>query len=431
MKERIFENLKKYRMLIFLAITTLLLFFAGLCEPLWIVAAVLTVGFFAFCSVTEILGLVLYFLSFSGIGLHYIVSLIAALVVIAIKYVNELKQGKNKFYVLPFALTCLFVVVFSCVHYKINGAGLEQGLMFIALMFGLYLMFVSKDKIDVHKCFELLGVSICVSTILALGSLIFKGYAYPIYYQEYDLKRYQMLQMHINFLSMTCLFEISYLIYALINKKGNLWFNIAVIAVCVVTGIFTMSKAFMLVCALFALYAFIFMIVKLKKKSIKFVVPLVVVAIAFCVIFRDLIVDIFGRFTKFYKDGNLLDNITTGRYSIWKKYIASITSSVPAMLFGAGFFSERVIDIGPHNTYLHILYRVGFLGIILLGLIVYAYIKDSKSKIKITFSNCLPLLTYIFLSLEEQIFSERFFLFLILTIMLVLVPKSKNEEKNQ
>ena len=35
------------------------------------------------------------------------------------------------------------------------------------------------------------------------------------------------------------------------------------------------------------------------------------------------------------------------------------------MLFGAGFFSERAVAIGPHNTYLHILYRVGFLGVFL------------------------------------------------------------------
>ena len=190
-----------------------------------------------------------------------------------------------------------------------------------------------------------------------------------------------------------------------------------------------MSKAFMLVCALFVIYAVIYMIIKLKKKSIKYIVPMVVAVALFCIVFKDLIVDILGRFTKFYKNGNILDKITTGRYSIWKKYIASTTSSVPMMLFGAGFFSERAVLIGPHNTYLHILYRVGFFGVILFGLIIYGYCKNSKSRLKITFSNCLPLLTWVFLSLEEQIFSERFFLFLIFALMLVFATKKESEEK--
>jgi len=431
MKERIFENLKKYRMLIFLAITTLLLFFAGLCEPLWIVAAVLTVGFFAFCSVTEILGLVLYFLSFSGIGLHYIVSLIGALVVIAIKYVIELKQGKNKFYVLPFALTCLFVVVFSCVHYKINWAGLEQGLMFIALMFGLYLMFVSKEKIDVHKCFELLVLGFITAMIFSSVSLLFKTYQVSLYYFDGINRRVKFLNYHINTVSMVSLFAIAYFIYALINKKGTTWKNCVAIAVSFAMGMFTLSKAFMLICVGFVFYALLMLIIKYKKKSIKFIIATIVLLTVLVFIFKDYISKMLDRFTNTYEDRNIIDKITTGRYSIWKKYIASITSSVSTMLFGVGFFSEMCVNIGPHNVFLHILYRVGFLGIILLGLIVYSYVKNSKSKIKITFSNCLPLLTYIFLSLEEQIFSDRFFLFLIFAIMLVIVPKAENEEKNQ
>ena len=54
MKKEIFEFAKKYKMPLFLALITVLLFFGGACAPLWIVAAGLTVVFFAVCSVTEI-----------------------------------------------------------------------------------------------------------------------------------------------------------------------------------------------------------------------------------------------------------------------------------------------------------------------------------------------------------------------------------------
>ena len=136
MKEKTLDFFKKYKMLVFLAGLSILLFFGGVCAPLWIVAAVLTVLFFAICSTTEILGILLYSISFSGIGLHYIVSLIGAFVVIAVRYGIDVKKKKKEFYVLPFALTCFIVVVWSCVHYHIDGAGFEQGALLLALMFG-------------------------------------------------------------------------------------------------------------------------------------------------------------------------------------------------------------------------------------------------------------------------------------------------------
>jgi uncharacterized membrane protein YoaK (UPF0700 family) len=100
------------------------------------------------------------------------------------------------------------------------------------------------------------------------------------------------------------------------------------------------------------------------------------------------------------------------------------------MLFGFGFFNEFAGGIIAHNTLIHLLHRVGFVGLIVMCLLIYVYAKQAKSKMKITLSNCLPLLTWLFLALEEQVFSDRFFLFLVFAFMLTLVPKTEKNENN-
>ena len=139
-------------------------------------------AFFAICSVAEIVAIVLYFLSFSAIGLHYIVVLIGAFLVIAIKYAIDVAKKRNQFYPLPFAITCFMVVVWSCIQYNIDAAGLEQGALFIALLFGMYLMFVSRDKLDIRKAFNFLTLGLIVSAVLCFATLIFENYAVELYH---------------------------------------------------------------------------------------------------------------------------------------------------------------------------------------------------------------------------------------------------------
>lgn len=430
MKEKIWNFLKQYKMPVFLALVTIMLFFGGICAPLWIVASVLTILFFAVCSTTEILGVLLYSISFSGIGLHYIISLIGAFVVIAVRYGIDVAKKRKEFYVLPFAITCLIVVVWSCVHYHIDSMGFEQGALLLALMFGIYLMFVSHDKVDIHKCFSFLTLGFTISMILTPATLMFNSYSVAIYHFDGTYKRMQFLNYHYNTVAMSALFSLSYYIYAMFNNKGKKVENLADIAVSFVIGILTLSKAFMLVCVGFLCYAALMIVLKYKKQSLKILLPAVAVVVVLCVVFREFIFKLLNRFTYLFTESNVLDQITTGRYSIWCDYASQISSTIPKMLFGVGFFSQMYYDIGPHSVFVHILYRVGFIGVIALGMLVFAYVKNSKSRPKITLLNCLPLLTWLFLALEEQVFSDRFFLFLVFAFMLTLVPKTEKNENN-
>ena len=56
--------------------------------------------------------------------------------------------------------------------------------------------------------------------------------------------------------------------------------------------------------------------------------------------------------------------------------------------------------------------------------------KDAKigTKLKITLKNCLPILIWIVISLEEMILSERFTYFLLFAIILLIQEKNQKEQ---
>ena len=64
------------------------------------------------------------------------------------------------------------------------------------------------------------------------------------------------------------------------------------------------------------------------------------------------------------------------------------------MLFGVGLFTADLIDIGSHNTYLFVVHRFGFIGVILLCLLAYSYLKSKERKFDISFKKLLPLFVF-------------------------------------
>ncbi len=426
MKSKFLEQVTKYKMPLFLLVLTSLLFCTGFCSWLWIVASLVTAIFFFSCSITEMLCVVMYSLSFSSFGFHYISTLGLAFVGIAVKYMQGYIKGSRKFYVLPYTIICLITVVFSFVHYKMDNVGLEQGIMFIALLFGSYLLYVMHDEINVGKCFVYLIVGLSASAVLAAISLLLANFSVPIYYFDGEYNRFGLFSLNCNFMAMTCLFAISYFIYEIVNGKGNNVVNVCFIIIAVAIGAISMSKAFLLICLAFAVYFVFICAVKYKTKSLKFIIPIVIVVAGLAVVFRQYIFSIVNRFTNSFNEGALFNAITTGRYEIWQNYLSGSAQSVAKLLFGLGLFNGWDMYISPHNVYIFLLNRVGLVGIIVICLLVYVYAKQGSQKVKITKFNCLPLLTFLVLSLEEQILSERFFLFLVFAIMLTLVPKSND-----
>ena len=429
------NNLKKVKdiilknnKLIFVSVITVLLFFSNLFSPLWIVAVVFTLGFYSFLNVGEIVAFSMYFNMFSGIETFYIASLLCGLAVIIVKYIIDLVKKNKKVYVLPLVITLGYIVLFSLINYGYDKNGALQGALIVSLLLVSYLLFVYRKEINVDESFKALMLGVFVSTILAFVSLLIPNFAHTIYHFDGTYRRLKLLCLHQNHLAVICLFAMSYYVYKIVNQKGKLWINLLFIVALLAHGLLTLSKAFILVAAIIVLYLFVFSIIIYKKKSLKVIIPCVVLMIACCFIAKDLVLKILNRFVAYETTSSIINRITTGRSSIWYTYFAEISSSILEMMFGVGLFSKELVLIGPHNVLVYFLYRTGIVGIVLLSVLSWSYLKEYKGKIVINAKNLLPIVVFLIVAMEEMIFSDRFYFFMIFSVILSF-KKDKHEEQ--
>ena len=168
----------------------------------------------------------------------------------------------KKFFAVPFCITTLIVAIFSIIHYQIDYLGFQQGAIVIAFLYVSYFVFVYKNRIDADKSFKFLIFGTTTSIVLGAFSLLFKNFGCSMFYFDGIYNRLQLFCYYPNHLAILCVFMISYLIYSIINKKGNLWFDLFATAMCLALGVATYSKAFLLLCVILFAYVCLFLISK-------------------------------------------------------------------------------------------------------------------------------------------------------------------------
>lgn len=427
-KTQIKDFLLKYKMAIGLTIITALLFFSNYVSFLSIIACIVIGLLYITCDFSEILCITMYLELFSGVKTVFIISLLEGLVVVTARYIYDVYRKRKKIFVGPLVLTLIFIVLFGLYGLfvgDLDSNGALQGTLIIAFLVVSYLVFAYRKSLDIKKCFRYLLYGIIVSIVLCGVVTLLPNYKFLVKWYDGIYYRYRMFTMHVNHLSILCLFELSYLIYALFRKKEKLWYIILGALVASVAGFSTLSKAFSLIYVFMLAYLVFYYVLKYKLKSLKIVLPSIGIIALLVLIFNDYIQVIYTRFF-IYKDyESFIGKITTGRSEIWASYIDAIRSSISQMLMGCGLFSKDLNNVGSHNVAIFILYRIGFVGIILLGLLVYSYYKNKACKIQIRYSNILLLSVFLLLSLEEMILSERFFYFLLFGLMLLVKDREK------
>ncbi len=125
-------------------------------------------------------------------------------------------------------------------------------------------------------------------------------------------------------------------------------------------GLITYSRIYYI--ALLMLVVYFVIQSKSKVLTIAFVLVLSV-AIAPVILNSTIYSNIMNRFMD--------DDISNGRLQIWSRYLNNIFSSPVSILFGQGVGAKLVGGTGCHNTYIELLYTVGFFGgVIYLRLII-------------------------------------------------------------
>lgn len=399
---KIFYFVKKHKTAIFLPLICFLQFLACFYNAFWIIATVLAVILLLLSEFAELIYYILFFQMFSSLGNFSVICTFVASAVICIKYILGLVHKKEKFYPVPFILTCV-ICVFCSIHFTtIDKFGIYQGSSLIVSLFVIYLIFTYRDRLKIEKCADFIICGVLATAGISVLTMLFDGSLINFFDGTGEFKRLRLLTSNENSLSIYCSLALSVFISCLINGKGNIWKNIIFSIVTVIVGLSTLSKCFLLVCVFIIAYLVVMLILKYKLKSLNFILPAFAVLAMISFAMHSKISTIIERFFVHVDQELTLSAITTGRSDLWTIYINKIRSSIVYMLFGVGFFSERIIKRGPHNLLIHLLYRMGFIGLLMLGILAYYYYKSSEKKLKLTFKNCLPLLVFLMISMVES-----------------------------
>ncbi len=423
-----------------MSVMTALILASNFFKPLWIVAAVFSFLFYLSSSFKQQICYTLYLAVFSGISQIYIVSLLSCFLLTTIRYVIDVIKKRKPFFKFQFFFTLCFVAVFSLIFGKVDTNGFFNWALFTSLMFFIYFIYIYHDEIDVGKCFDYLFWALVSSLILGLLCLPLDVLDQQIFPFDGTYYRLRLFALNVNHLAIFCIFNMCYVIHKIINqtitenkslnflKDKFFWFDFAKLVFLGIVGFLTLSKAFLLLLVCVLCYFILALILKLKTKCWVIIVPVVVVVLGLCLVFNDTVEALISRFFVYDIWDTFFSKIFTGRTGIWMSYLECVTSSFNKMFFGVGLLTKDVVSSGPHNTFLYFLYRVGVVGILALVVLFSKYAIDSKQKIKLKFSNCLMLVIFLVLACEEMVFSDRFFLFLVMAVLLTLAPKKKTEE---
>ena len=166
----------------------------------------------------------------------------------------------------------------------------------------------------------------------------------------------------------------------LFNKEGNRLFLAALIIPMIIFGFLSYSKMYLLsillLCIIFVLH---------RMKSVKQILLTVMGVSIIVMVFNSwanssgYLTTIFERLTG--------DDISTGRFAIWRSYLDYIWNSPATLFFGDGLGASYYLPMGPHNGYIELIFFLGIFGGALFVLTVTHIMNSIRYVEKRTFIN--------------------------------------------
>lgn len=204
--------------------------------------------------------------------------------------------------------------------------------------------------------------------------------------------RFSGLNYDPNYYSIGVIIVIFLCLRLFFNKEGNRLFLGSVIASLAVFGFISYSKMFLLSILLLGLI-FVFYRMKSPKQLLMTLGSTVFIVALFYWWAGNsgYLSAILERLSE--------DDISTGRFDIWKGYLEYIWSSPMTLLFGDGLGSPYYLSHGPHNAYIELIFFLGIVGGTLLILNITYIIGSTKYVERRTFiDRALILLFFIMIA---------------------------------
>lgn len=207
-----------------------------------------------------------------------------------------------------------------------------------------------------------------------------------------------------NYYSISVILVIVLCVMLFINKDGNRIFLAAVIATLAVFGFTTYSKMFLLVAALLV-FLFVLWQMRTPKKMAATAIPLLAAA---------------GILYKWMQSSGYLsvmekrlsgDDISTGRFGIWEKYMGYIFSSPTTLFLGDGLKAPYYSGVAPHNTYIELIFYIGVFGTIIFAVALISIFRSRKIIAKRTAFNYVLIVTFLGMSATLACFTVNDLMF--------------------
>ena len=290
----------------------------------------------------------------------------------------------------------------------------------------VYLCYIYYDEIDIINIVWYFFSGILLSCLLAFlfMSLTIEKSLFNVCIDG----RFQGLTQNPNTLHILCVISISILLILWFKNKINNYLIWILTGLFSLIGIITKSKAFLICLLLMVFIIGVLVLIKYKKRGIPICAIIFLICICCFFVFKDGFMDIFKRFSE-YSYNNIMDVILTGRWSIWKQYLIEWSKNFYSVFLGLGVTANKINNMSVHNTYIELLYYFGVLGMLIIMLLIYSYlrlVKEKNKRIKCGV-NLIPLIMFLFLSIEESLL----FTFIIPFIMILYLIFDKNEKSKE
>ncbi len=221
--------------------------------------------------------------------------------------------------------------------------------------------------------------------LYAQGQPIFYDYARHINMESGEYTRFCGLMGDPNYYSVNMIFAFVMLL-ALRKRKqvktDTFWVLYGLLTI---FGFLTVSKSFMLM--YIVIFAVTAIIVIKDKNSIEncLLILGVIVIIAVGLADGGLISSVLDRLTS----STNMNELTTGRSTLWKDYVELIVSDPGIIVFGTGLTNHMLNGKGTHNIYIELVYYLGLAGITLFVMSIYFCLKRKGKKERKTGFNWL------------------------------------------
>ena len=279
-----------------------------------------------------------------------------------------------------------------CMGYKSNSDYIS--LYQILTMISLICIFYMKDDIK----FTEIALTFCYSLIFSnLIYFIAKDSLHITTYFIDGYKQFNGLSAHPNTMVEKVCFAISCLLVCKCYNKVDNYQFFTIFIILFTIGILTLSRMFLLAVSLELILFFIFIVIKEKKKSFLFLSSFSLCIVCLLLIFnnqvlitieksKNFIIDIPDNINNpvininnpvininnpviFYKIMNGEIQFDPGRLYLWYLYFIKIFFSYKTALFGYGYSSASIGQMGTHNSFINYIYKFGLIGFLIISLI--------------------------------------------------------------